>query len=396
MKVTTVFESNITAFNKKIRRIVNKGGTSSSKTFSILQLLKLIAERRGEKHGVVISVVSETMPHLRRGAIKDFDTILKLDDQYNENNIDLSNRVYYFGKSYVEFFSVDTIGKATGLRRDILYLNECNHIPYKIVQELEQRTNETIFYDYNPTEPFWIDDKVFTLPEREFIVIKSNYRNNNYLEPSIAREIELKASIDPNFKRTHIDVEYGVYEGIIFPDITLVDEMPPVARKLGMDFGFTNDPTTLIDVRFANSWLWLDQLLWEKAMTNNDIIQALKALSITRKEEIIADSAEPKSIKDIELAGFNIKGAAKGKDSIRAGIDRMKSFKIMVTKRSHDLIKEFRNYRWAVDRNGEIDKRDGKAYPVDMWNHGIDPTRYVVDEVTKAPLTPPRYSFNRR
>lgn len=398
MDPTDIFYLNAEAVQQGYRRIINKGGTSSSKTFSVEELLFCIADKRGlnSQGNCVISVVAETLPHLKKGAIKDFETILKLEGRYDESQINFTDHRYYFGTSYVEFFSVDTIGKALGSRRDILFVNECNNMPYKIVQELEARTAEIIFYDFNPTEVFWIEDKIMVMPDKERKLITSNYKSNKHLQESIKREIELKASLDPNFKRIHIDCEYGVYEGLIFPKIILVDEMPAVSRQLGLDFGFTNDPSALMDIRFANGMLWIDELLFQTAMTNNDLIKFLKAIGVQRHEQIIADSAEPKSIKEIADAGFNIVGAEKGPDSIRIGIDRMKTYPICVTKRSHNTIREFRSYHWAVDKNGDIAKdNNGQAYPFDMNNHSIDPTRYVVLGITKAP-TQTRITFNRR
>jgi phage terminase large subunit len=369
MKCTEVFNRNISAFNSGVRRIVNQGGTSSSKSFSILQLLILIAHKR---QGVLISVVSETMPHLKRGVMKDFETILRNDNLYDEKNINRTDHQYYFGDSCIEFFSADTPGKVTGPRRNILYLNECNNIPYQMVSQMELRTDGTIFYDFNPVQDFWITEQVFTLPSDEYVLIKSNYLDNDQLGESIKKEIRMRAERDPNFKKIHIDVEFGVYEGIIFNNFNMVDSMAEAASSFGMDFGFSNDPTTLIDVRINDGQLWLDQVLYRTEMTNQDIIRFLKSENIGRKE-IVADSAEPKSIREIELAGFNIVPAVKGEDSIRTGIDLMKQYPINITKRSVDLIKEFRNYKWATDKNGNTLNK-----PVDMFNHCIDAARYNI------------------
>lgn len=369
MNVTQVYDWNIQAWHSGIRRIVNQGGTSSSKTFSILQLLLYIAAK---KQGTSISVVSETLPHLKRGAIKDFESILRTEGLYNEKNINRTDHQYFFGESVIEFFSADTPGKVRGPRRNILYLNECNNIGYDKVSELELRTDGTIFYDFNPVQDFWITDRVLNMPEGEFTLIKSNYLNNSSLPDSIRREIQLRAERDPNFKKIHIDVEFGVYEGIIFNNFNMVDSTAEAPVSYGMDFGFSNDPTTLIDVRINDGQLWLDQVLYRTEMTNQDIIRFLKSENIGRKE-IVADSAEPKSIREIELAGFNIVPAVKGEDSIRTGIDLMKQYPINVTKRSVDLIKELRNYKWATDKNGNTLNK-----PVDMFNHCIDAARYNI------------------
>lgn len=383
MSPTEVFNKNIRAFNQGYRRIVNKGGTSSSKTWSELQLALLIAQKRKDK-GVLISIVSESLPHLKMGCIRDFELMLKAEGLYDESKINFTERQYYFGKSVIEFFSADS-GKATGPRRNILILNECNNIPYSVVEQLEMRTDECIFYDFNPTAEFWMEEKVLSLPENERILIKSNYKDNHHLAASIVREIELKAERDPNFKRIHIDVEYGNYEGLVFAAPKLIDAMPVEFkwRAQGLDFGFTNDPTTVIDVMLSSGELWLDELLYETGLTNvanafesenkNTIDYKLKNLGF-RPGEIIADSAEPKSIRELSNAGWNIRGCVKGKDSIENGIDAIKRYPVNVTKRSVNVLKEFRNYSYVKD------KTTGKYTnePVDNWNHCIDPTRYVV------------------
>lgn len=346
------------------------GGTSSSKTYSTLQMLLYIAMKRAAT-GVSISIVSETLPHLRLGAMRDFDNILKAEGLYDEGRINKADHLYKFGKSYIEFFSADS-GKATGPRRNILYLNECNNIPYSTVEELEQRTDELIFYDFNPTADFWITSKVFTMPAADVTIIKSNYLDNQYLKPTIVKEIEYKASVDANYKRVHIDVEFGMTEGLIFTNWRLCDSMPVTnKRSLGLDFGFSNDPTTLIDMAIQNGELWINELLYRTGMTNRDIYNFI--VSEDMKDRYIkADSAEPKSIRELELMGLHITGANKGTDSVRKGIDWMKSFPVInVTKRSVNYIRELRNYKWKIDNNGRILNQ-----PIDLFNHAIDATRY--------------------
>ena len=260
---------------------------------------------------------------MKLGVIRDFETILKNDGLYNEKNINKTDLKYFFGNNYIQFFSADAPGKVTGPRRDILYLNECSAIPYNIVSEMEMRTAECIFYDFNPVADFWISEKVLNLPANEFELIKSNYKDNHLLPASIISDIELKAARDPNFKKVHVDCEFGSYEGLIFTKFNLVDEMPPTLREVyGLDFGFTNDPTAIVDVRFNDGQLWLDEVIYRTQMTNQDIIQFYKTID---NKKIIADSSEPKSIEEIRRSGINIEGAIKGSDSIRRGIDLMQS-----------------------------------------------------------------------
>lgn len=379
MKTTRVFSKLSDAVASGVRRIVSMGGTSSSKTYSTLQMLLYIAMKRSYT-GVSISVVSETLPHLRLGAMRDFENILKAEGLYDEGNINRADHLYKFGKSYIEFFSADS-GKATGPRRNILYLNECNNIPYSTVEELEQRTDEQIFYDFNPTADFWITSKVFTMPAPNVTIIKSNYLDNQYLKPAIIQEIEYKASVDANYKRVHIDVEFGLTEGLIFTNWRLCDSMPVTTRQsMGLDFGFSNDPTSLVDIAIQNGELWVNEFLYRTGMTNRDIYNFIVSEDIQNRY-IKADSAEPKSIKELELMGLNITGVTKGLDSVRKGIDWMKSFPVInVTKRSVNIIREFRNYKWKIDSNGRILNQ-----PIDLFNHAIDAIRYG-GEVFQQPL----------
>lgn len=392
---TNVFKRNLDAYQAGFRRIVNKGGTSSSKTYSILQLLLYIARQRASE-GVHISVVSETLPHLKLGAIRDFNAILKMVGYREGWEYSQANHAYKIGKSVVEFFSAD-IEKATGPRRDILFLNECNNIAYNIVSELEQRTKETIFYDFNPVEVFWIEDKVLSLPRDERELIKSNYLDNDHLDAAIAHEIEIKAQRDPNFKRIHIDVQYGVYEGLIFPSFNIVpfSSMPKTDKqRYGLDFGFTNDPTTLLDVRIQSGAWWVDELLYRTGMTNPEIAKELKGIGSEEKligrgvgrQPVIADSSEPKSIYEISLAGINIRAAEKGPDSIRLGIDRIKSMPMNVTDRSVHLIKELRSYRYRQDPRTGVFLNE----PVDAYNHLIDPWRYAGTDLTRPSTGGPK------
>lgn len=387
MKTTTVFKKTITAFNTGVRRIVNMGGTSSSKSFSGLQLLLLIAQKRDNAS---ISVVSETLPHLKLGVIRDFENILKADGLYNEENINRTDHTYHFGTSYIEFFAADQ-GKATGPRRNILYLNECNNISYTIVSELEQRTDQVIFYDFNPTAEFWIIDKVFALPANEYSLIKSNYRDNEYLAESIRKEIELKASISENFKRIHIDVEFGNYEGIIYSDWKMCDEMPSSnKRAYGMDFGFTNDPTVLVDVRYQDGQLWADLLLHKKGLTPEALNSEFKTIGIDGKVEIIADNNEPRMIDYLFRKGYNIKPTIKGGDSVHMGIELVKQVPINITKRSVEMIREIRGYKFKQDKNGQFLNEPASG----QSDHALDALRYAAQLLlSHNKIQPAKWNF---
>jgi phage terminase large subunit len=234
------------------------------------------------------------------------------------------------------------------------------------------RRSEIVIADFNPTSEFWLESWIKYYDDSEIIL--SNYMDNPYLPETERKRIIKRAEMDMNFRRIHIDCEYGISEGLVFEKWDQIDEMPDINRRLGMDFGYTNDPTTLIDVRIDKDNLFLDELIYRTNLTNPEIVSTMKQSGVKPGyDEIIADSAEPKSIEEIYRAGFNVRPSVKGPDSIRAGIDRIKQYNIHITKRSTNLIKEFRNYTWVTDKEGKPTNK-----PIDGFNHGIDAIRYAL------------------
>ena len=395
--------SRTTAVNKllklKARKKVIQGGTSAGKTYGIIPILIDFAAKHPRS---IITVVAESIPAVRNGAVRIFQDVMIDTGRWIEGHWIGNPMEYKFSNGAImQFTSFDSVGKAKASgKRDVLFLNEANHINYNVADALMIRSKQT-WIDYNPDESFWAHTEVLTEPNSEFLLLK--YTDNESIPPETLEDITNKLNKayhnpfgdrkDPaniknaywhNWCLVYVDGEIGNLEGLIFPNINLVDAMPETDKqRFGMDFGFTNDPSTLVDVRINNGELWIDELLYRTAMTNGDIIRHLKSLPIGRKE-IIADSSEPKSIKEIELAGFNIKLCVKGEDSIRRGIDLMLQYKINVTKSSLNLIKEFRNYKWKVDKAGK-----SLNEPIDMYNHLIDATRYsvsnMVDVVKRSP-----------
>lgn len=370
LRFTPVFWKNEQAWkNEGIRYVVNQGGTSSSKSISILQLLYFIA--RNHKN-LVISVVSETVPHLRKGVMRDFEKMLKQCGAYTDLNHHKTDNIFKFPSgSIIEFFSADDYGKVHGPRRDILYINECNNIKWDIYDQLEIRTRLKVFLDFNPVREFWVHEEVTKLDDAFFI--KSTYKDNPYLPDQIKKSIESKQH-KANWWRVYGLGEVGFIEGLVFPDINLVDEMPEQWKKrgYGLDFGFTNDPTCMTDNALSSGELWIDQLIYETGLTNPDIAEKMNILKVSTTREIIADSAEPKSIAEIRTHGnWKILGAVKGPDSVKFGLDLMSSYPINITKRSVETITEYRNYTWDTDKDGKLINQ-----PIDDFNHSIDSSRY--------------------
>lgn len=389
LTATSVFSRNLRAYNEDTRFIINQGGTRSSKTWSILQLLFLIAR---SKNGLMISVVSETMPHLRRGAMRDFEEILTImrypyQDQHNK-----SNNIYTIHNSRIEFFSADDSSRLRGAARDILFINECNNLSLMSFNELEVRTRGAVFLDFNPVGEFWLhSDLLHRLKEKDYKLIKSTYRDNEYLTDRQVESIESRKDRDPNWWRVYGLGEVGQVEGLVFPTIELVDEVPDRGRTvIGMDFGFSNDPTAIVQLTVHGSSLYIDELCYQTGMTNGDIANLLRSFGVNQSKEVIADSAEPKSIEELYRAGFNIHPSTKGADSVRAGIDAVRQYDLKVTKRSVNVVKELRNYKYKTDKDGKL-----LNDTVDYWNHSIDAIRYGVTYMAKVAGAPPKSSFTR-
>lgn len=336
--------------------------------------------------------MSESMPHLKLGVIRDFETILKEENEFDESKINYTEHVYFFNgrKSYIEFFSADNAGKVHGPRRDILFLNECNNISFKVFDQLFIRTEQCTFLDYNPSSQFWVDDEVIAKTnESKYAIVHSTYLDNIFLTTNQRERIEARKKTHPEWFKVYGLGMPGNLEGVIFPSINIVEEMPAADRQsFGMDFGFTNDPTTLVDVRLHGGELFIDELLYRTSMTGGDIISFLKSENIDTRKRIIADNEDMRLIKEISDAGYSIEAATKGPGSIRAGIDLMMRYKINVTRRSVNAIKEFRNYTWRVDKSGR-----SLNEPVDYFNHCIDPVRYAMETLTSPILRAPKIRY---
>jgi len=401
VKTTRVFSWILDQYLAKKRFIGLQGGTSSSKTYSILQLLMFIAYK---KPNLTISVISESLPHLKKGAIKDFINILKTANLFSEKIYNRSDQSFEIkgpkGVSIVEFFSA-TSGKVTGPRRDICFFNECNHISKSVHDAAEVRTDKCCFYDFNPTNEFWFHDHVLTQPEKDLAFNVFTYLDNDQLGAGIIRSIESRRERDPEWWKVFGLGQLGTLAGLVFPKFTQCrfDELPTEFKKkgLGMDFGFTNDPTTLMKLMIKGDNLFLHQHLYQTAMHNNDIANFLKSgsdmhgfdMMIQIGEEIVADSAEPKTISDLKRSGFTVIPALKGKDSIMNGIDLIKRYDVVITDCSLEAVKEWRNYKWKMTPDGKP-----LNIPMDMWNHCVDPTRYDLDFLVNGKRRPGPANFD--
>jgi phage terminase large subunit len=358
------------------RKKVIQGGTSAGKTLAILAVLIDIAA----KNKTEISVVSESIPHLRRGAIKDFAKVMQWTGRWVADRWNKTLLTYHFANgSIIEFFSADSEARLRGARRQVVYINEANNIDFESYYQLAIRTSEAIYIDFNPTHEFWAHTEV--LPEQDSELLILTYQDNEALPDTIRRDIELnrtKAETSAywaNWWKVYGLGQVGTLQGAIYEDFEVVEGIDVSRAKfvaLGLDWGFSNDPTALVAIYRQGDCLLIQELLYSTGLTNQDIADKLRSLGITRAWEIVADSAEPKSIEEIYRLGFNIKPAEKGPDSVRNGIDILKRFKLQVTKDSTNLIKELRSYTWATDKEGK-----NTGVPIDSFNHACDAMRYV-------------------
>lgn len=357
------------------RICVLQGGTRSGKTYSVLLALIEFAYKNKGK-GLYITIARKTMPALRGTSMRDFFEILKKENLYDERLHNKSNHLYTLYGNNFEFISVDQPQRVRGRKREILFLNECNEFSLDEFIQLSLRTTFKIIIDFNPSEQYhWLYTNLIDADRDDVDFHISTYRDNPFLEQSTISEIERLKEIDENLYRVFSEGQRGVATETIFPTFNIVDDIPDNAKEiaLGLDFGYSADPTSLVKVYKHDLDLYVDELLYEKGLTNQDIAHKIKELGIDRSIEIYADSAEPKSIEEIyRMGNINIKPAKKGSDSIRIGIDVIKRHKLNITKRSLNAIKEFRNYKWIKDKNNEITNK-----PIDAYNHAIDAVRYV-------------------
>lgn len=364
--IQTTATNKIFQLRKRIRIVA--GGTSASKTISIL----LWCIQRAQTHeNELISIVSESFPHLKRGAMRDFLNIMEEHKYFNENQWNKTDYIYTFATgSRIEFFSADQPGKVRGPRRDILFINEANNIPYETYTQLEIRTKRTIWIDYNPVSEFWVYTDVMPNQDHDFLTL--TYKDNEALEQSIVSTIESRMN-NKNWWAVYGLGQLGEAEGKIYTGWEQIDEIPEEARleRYGLDFGYSNDPTAIVAIYKYDKGFILDEILYRKGVSNGDIAN----IFLSHPEAlVVADSAEPKSIDEIATYGVKIQPSQKGPGSILQGIQFVQDQKIIYTKRSQNLRKEYMNYMWETDKDGTIINT-----PIGIFNHLLDALRYGME-----------------
>jgi phage terminase large subunit len=362
----------IFSLSKRIRGVA--GGTSASKTISILVWLIDYSQVRQEKNKLV-HVISESFPHLEAGVMLDFQNIMKDRGYWNEGRWHGTKHTYTFETgNQIRFMSVDTYGKAHGPRRDVLFVNECNNLPYNIVDQLITRTREIVWLDWNPSEEFWFYTEM--LPNRDDIdFLTLTYLDNEALDPITVAEIESHKN-NKSWWQVYGLGQLGAIETRIYKGWQVVDEVPFEARleRYGVDFGYSNDPTAVVAVYYYNGGYILDEVLFQKGLTNKQISDAIN--SQENKAIVVADSAEPKSIDEMRLYGLSVVASKKGQGSVNQGIQYVQGQKISVTKRSLNILKEYRNYLWERDKDNNITNE-----PDHMFSHSMDAIRYAIASI---------------
>ncbi len=369
----TTATTKIQALTKRIRAI--QGGTSASKTISVL--IYLIHRAQSDETPTLTSIVSESIPHLKRGAMRDFKNIMQAHRYWKDKNWNVQDSTYTFETgSKIEFFSTDNGDKLRGARRDRGFMNEANNCTFDAFEQLEVRTKEFFFLDWNPTNEFWFYESVANRGDVDHITL--TYKDNEALDEAIVKSIEQRKD-RKGWWQVYGEGQLGEVEGKIYKDWQIVDEIDHHARleRYGLDFGYSNDPTSIVAIYKLNQGYVLDEICFQKGLSNKQIADILKNQS---QALVIADSAEPKSIDEIKSYGITILPAEKGKDSVSSGIQLVQDQRISVTKRSVHLIKEYRNYLWETDKDGKI-----LNVPEHTFSHSMDAVRYGLVSLLKKP-----------
>lgn len=353
-----------------VRTYVNQGGTSSGKTYTIMEVLIYYAIVDA---GCVITVVGQDLPNLKVGALRDAKNIIGKSDwlssffKFNGSG----NYIQAANGSIIEFKSYKDTQDAKNGKRDYCFFNEANGIDYDIYWQLAIRTRKKVYIDYNPSERFWVHNEVIGRDGVKLII--SDHRGNPFL--SKAEHMRIENIEDKELWKVYARGMTGKLSGVIFPNFHIVDGLPDRSEwKLegyGLDFGFTNDPTALVHCVLAHGELWTDLIIYEPGLTNPQIAELAKEAGIGRGDQIIADCAEPKSIQELRNCGLWVVPSVKGKDSITVGIDTLHRYKWNVTRRSYGLVEELQTYKWKNDKDGKKTN-----VPIDKFNHAIDATRY--------------------
>jgi phage terminase large subunit len=372
IKASNVFN---TIYNSTKKIVIARGGTRAGKTYAIMQMLALwliTGTLRGKQtNAKTASVVRKTLPSLKATAMRDFEEILTAWGCFHLIEQNKTDKIFSYKGRVLEFFSVDDQQKVRGRKRDILFCNEANELNFETdFFQLNIRTTEFIILDLNPSDPYtWIkteleDKRAHDIGDVETLIF--TYKDNGFLSPEQCREIE--AIRDETLRQVYVYGQYGIVKGLIFPNITIIDQFPTDCEKvaIGLDFGYTNDPTAALMCGTKGDNMYINELVYEYALTND-----LIAKKLPNKIEVFCDSAEPKSIAELKKYGIRAIEAVKGRDSIQFGINTLKRYNLHITAHSLNLLKEQKLYKYKTDNIGNPTNE-----PIDNYNHAWDAVRY--------------------
>ena len=376
--------------------IINRGGTRSSKTHSLCQLFVtwLVTGYIRAKQYIpsgVASIVRKNKTTVAATIMRDFENILKESDIYRYVEHNKTNRTYRIGERVVEFFGADNEQKLRGYGSDILYCNEANELTYK--KEFFQlliRTRGPVFIDFNPSDPYiWIKSELEDkrrLEKKDVVVFVSTYKDNPFLPNHQIKEIEYLEKTDSVLWKVYGLGQYGVVEGLVIPNVTIIEEFPLELRKPGggIDFGFTNSYTAVYRCGLIEpNNLYVDQLVYETGLNDSDLVRRMNALKVSKKREFFADSAQPGSIKELRSSRYNVRAANKYKNSVIFGVGLLRRHNLFVTARSEGIIKEQMKYKYKQHTDGTWLNE-----PIDEFNHAFDAIRYyALSKLAKVPKT---------
>jgi phage terminase large subunit len=362
---TVVFSKNLTQYNNGKRFIINQGGSRSSKTYSIIQLLIFLCLTTPK---LQVSVVRKSFPSLRGSVLRDFIEIMNILNLYNVENHNKTEQVYTFTNgSTMEFFSIDTAQKVRGRKRDVCYCNEANELEFDDFQQLSLRTTKTLFLDFNPSDnEHWLYD---LLKDERATLIKSTYLDNIFLGEDIIKEIENLINIDENYYKIYALGERPIPHTRIYTHFKQYDTLPPVDDFCyGIDFGY-NHPIALLKINFCDKDIYVEELLYKSNLTSQDLIREMSRMNIDKKKYIYADYARPEIIEDMRRSGYNMKEAIK---DVKEGIMSVKMNNINIHKDSLNTWREFKMYSWKTNKEQILDE------PVKLYDDAMDALRYAI------------------
>jgi len=351
--------------NEKIRFVINQGGSRSSKTYSICQLLIVLCLKQP---GTMVSIVRKSFPSLRASVMRDFFEVMRELNLYKQTEHHKTENIYNFDNgSSVEFFAVDDEQKLRGRKRDILWANEANELNFEEYTQLNMRTTGKLIFDFNPSDNFhWLYDLI-SRPESK--LIHSTYKDNPFLEEALVKEIENLINVDESYYRIYALGEKGTGKTTIYTHWKYYEDLPETKTKIyGLDFGF-NHPMSLLEVNFIDNKAYVRELVYESGLTVDDLILRMSSLEVSKKHEMVCDGARPEMIEEIKRAGYMAKSAVK---EVKKGIDSVKSTELYIHKESLNVVKETASYKWKTNGDVILDE------PVKMYDDAMDAMRYAI------------------